>query len=116
VTSSFERLIAFDETGRVIGANMPLDLLALNRALEESSLFVNKAILKDNSRSHPRGEEGTYELKARELSALGLPQRHTIAHTAIESVFDDFGDLVGALAAPITRTYGADSRELHFAG
>lgn len=33
-TSGFERLIAFDETGRVIGANTPLDLLALNRALE----------------------------------------------------------------------------------
>lgn len=106
-TSGFERLIAFDETGRVIGANTPLDLLALNRALEGSALSVNlSAILKDNSRSHPQGEEGTYELKLRELSALDLPQRHTIAHTAIEPVFDDFGDLIGALAAirPLGRT------------
>lgn len=106
-TSGFERLIAFDETGRVIGANTPLDLLALNRALEGSALSVNlSAILKDNSRSHPQGEEGTYELKLGELSALGLPQRHTIAHTAIEPVFDDFGDLIGALAAirPLGRT------------
>lgn len=106
-TSGFERLIAFDETGRVIGANTPLDLLALNRALEGIPLSVNlRAILKDNSRSHPQGEEGTYELKLRELSALGLPQRHTITHTAIEPVFDDFGDLIGALAAirPLGRT------------
>ena len=116
-TSGFERLIAFDETGRVIGANTPLDLLALNRALEGTALSVNlSAILKDNSRSHPQGEEGTYELKLRELSALGLPQRHTIAHTAIEPVFDDFGDLIGALAAirPLGRTE-RNSRELHFA-
>lgn len=106
-TSGFERLIAFDETGRVIGANTPLDLLALNRALEGTALSVNLgAILKDNSRSHPQGEEGTYELKLGELSALGLPERHTIAHTAIEPVFDDFGDLIGALAAirPLGRT------------
>ncbi|MGY8685878.1 HAMP domain-containing protein, partial [Bradyrhizobium sp. UFLA05-153] len=107
LTSGFERLIAFDETGRVIGANTPLDLLALNGALEGTALSVNlSAILKDNSRSHPQGKEGTYELKLRELSALGLPQRHTIAHTAIEPVFDDFGDLIGALVAirPLGRT------------
>lgn len=115
-TSGFERLIAFDETGRVIGANTPLDLLALNRALDGTALSVNlSAILKDNSRSHPQGEEGTYELKLGELSALGLPERHTIAHTAIEPVFDDFGDLIGALAAirPLGRT--ERTRELHFA-
>ncbi|MCJ9700159.1 EAL domain-containing protein [Bradyrhizobium sp. SHOUNA76] len=106
-TSGFERLIAFDGTGRVIGANTSLDLLALNQAFEGTALSVNlNPILKDNSRSHPQGEEGTYELKLRELSALGLPQRQTIAHTAIEPVFDDFGDLVGALAAirPLGRT------------
>ena len=106
-TAGFERLIAFDQTGRVIGANTPLDLLALNRALEGITLAINlRAILKENSRAHPRGEESTLELKLHELSALGLPQRHTIAHTAIEPVFDDFGDLIGALAAirPLGRT------------
>jgi len=36
-TSGFERLIAFDETGRVIGANAPLDLLAANNTLAPPS-------------------------------------------------------------------------------
>jgi diguanylate cyclase (GGDEF)-like protein len=106
-TAGFERLIAFDQTGHVIGTNTPLDLLALNRALEGITLAVDlRAILKENSRSRPRGAESTHELKLHELSALDLPQRHTIAHTAIEPVFDDFGDLIGALAAirPLGRT------------
>jgi diguanylate cyclase (GGDEF)-like protein len=107
LTSGFERLIAFDQAGRVIGTNTPLDLLALNRALERITAAVNLgAILKEDSRSRPRGNESTHELELLELSALGLPQRHTIAHTAIEPVFDDFGDLIGALAAirPLGRT------------
>ena len=77
------------------------------QAFEGTALSINlDPILKDNSRSHPQGDEGTYEIKLPELSALGLPQRQTIAHTAIEPVFDDFGDLVGALAAirPLGRT------------
>ncbi len=103
-TTGFERLIAFDETGRVIGANKPLDLLALNRSLEGITVDLG-TILKENSRAHPRGQESTLELKSHELSALGLPQRHTIAHTALEPVFDDFGDLIGAVAAirPLAR-------------
>ena len=35
-TAGFERLIAFDDKGRVIGANAPLDLLALNGALQST--------------------------------------------------------------------------------
>src|SRR5438876_187816 len=92
---------------RLVAVVLATGLLALNRAFEGTALSVNlNAILKDNNRSQPQGEEGTYELKLRELSALGLAQRHTIAHTAIEPVFDDFGDLIGALAAirPLGRT------------
>ncbi len=99
-TSGFERLIAFDETGRVIGANAPLDLLAVNTALRRSAITADlEPLLLSNSRSHPRGHEDTYQLEDNLMLALGLQVRPTIAHTAVEPVFDDFGDLIGALAA-----------------
>jgi diguanylate cyclase (GGDEF)-like protein len=106
-TSGFESLIAFDETGRVIGANAPLDLLALNAALRRSEIVTDlRPILASNSRSHPRGHEDTYELEDSLMLALGLQLRPTVAHTAVEPVFNDFGDLIGALAAirPLGRT------------
>src|SRR5258708_2413165 len=95
-TSGFERLIAFDETGRVIGANAPTDLLSLNTALQASGIVADlKPILQNNSRSHPRGERDTHELEPNTILAFGLPVRPTIVHTAAEPVFDDFGDLIG---------------------
>lgn len=106
-TSGFESLIALDETGRVIGANTPLDLLALNAALHNSQIISDlRPLLASNSRTHPRGHEDTYELENRLILALGLQLRPTVAHTAVEPVFDDFGDLIGALAAirPLGRT------------
>jgi diguanylate cyclase (GGDEF)-like protein len=110
-TSEFERLIALDETGRVIGANAPFDLLALNTPLQSSKITDNlTSLLRENSRSNPRGQEDTPELEVGLLSALGLPARRTIAHSAMEPVFDDFGDLIGALVA--IRPLGQTERTL----
>jgi diguanylate cyclase (GGDEF)-like protein len=106
-TSGFESLVAFDEAGRVVGANTALDLLALNTALQRSEIVTDlRPLLASNSRSHPRGHEYTYELEDNLLLALGLKLRPTVAHTAVEPVFNDFGDLIGALAAirPLGRT------------
>jgi diguanylate cyclase (GGDEF)-like protein len=98
-TSGLDVLIAFDETGRVTGANVPLDLLQLNAQVQQS--YIAPAvleILQSNNRAQPRNYEGIHEIKPEFLRLLQLPPRLTIAHEAIEPVFDDFGDLVGGLA------------------
>ncbi len=97
-TAGFERLIAFDDKGRVLGANAPLDLLALNVALQGTEIVADlRPLLQDNDRAHPRGHEDTLELEPGLMRALRLPIRPTLAHIAVEPVFDDFGDLIGAL-------------------
>ena len=110
-TAGFERLIAFDETGRVIGANAPLDLLAVNAAFQGSEIAVDmQPLLQNNKRSAPRGHENSYQLEFNLMRALEMPVRPTVAHTAVEPVFDDFGDLIGALAA--IRPLGQTERTL----
>ncbi len=97
-TSDMERLIAFDVDGIPIGVNEALDLLAINAEIGNSDLAPKiNSVLKNNSRSHPQGYQGTYAIAPGLLKALGLPAHLTIAHEAFEPVFDDFGELVGAL-------------------
>jgi diguanylate cyclase (GGDEF)-like protein len=98
-TSGLDILIAFDESGRVTGTNVPLDLLALNAQVQQSYIAsAAQDILHSNSRAQPRNYEGIHELRAEFLRLLQLPPRLTIAHEAIEPVFDDFGDLIGGIA------------------
>ncbi len=55
-TSDMQRLIAFDPDGIPIGVNDPLDLLAINGEFHNSGFAPElTSILKNNSRSHPRG-------------------------------------------------------------
>jgi diguanylate cyclase (GGDEF)-like protein len=97
-TSDMQRLIAFDQDGIPIGVSSPVDLLAINSEFQDSDLAPDlRSILKGNSRSHPRGHQSTHAMTLKLLNTLGLPSRLTIAHEAFEPVFDDFGDLIGAL-------------------
>ncbi len=99
-TVGFERLVAFDDQGRVLGSSAALDLLALNVALQGTEIAEDlRPLLRDNERAHPRGHEDTLELGPGLMRSLKLPVRPTLAHIAIEPVFDDFGDLIGALVA-----------------
>lgn len=98
-TSDMQRLIAFDTDGIPIGVNDPLDLLAINTEMHNSDLTPElDSILKNNSRSHPRGYQSTHVITPGLLKALQLPAHLEIAHEAFEPVFDDFGELIGALA------------------
>ncbi len=98
-TSDMQRLIAFDPDGIPIGVNDPLDLLAINKGFHNSGFATELAsILNNNSRSHPRGYQSTYAVPSELLKALRLPAHSEIAHEAFEPVFDDFGELIGALA------------------
>jgi diguanylate cyclase (GGDEF)-like protein len=97
-TSEVQRLIAFDKDGVPIGVNETADLLAVNAEVLNSDLASNlHSVLKENSRSNPRGHQGTNVVSPGLLDALRLPPQLTIAYEVIEPVFDDFGDLVGAL-------------------
>ena len=99
-TSGFEVLIAFDDSGRVMGANTGNNLLAINnyvRGTEIGGKLSN--ILENNTRAHPRALASTGELDSEFSRILGLPEPAIVAHFAFEPVFDDFGDLVGALGA-----------------
>ncbi len=99
-TSGFDILIAFDEEGRIIGANIGQDLLELNAQVQASYIAsAMPGILKANSRAQPHSYEGIHELKPEFLRLFRLPLRLTIAHEAMEPVFDDFGELIGGLAA-----------------
>jgi diguanylate cyclase (GGDEF)-like protein len=98
-TSELDTLIAFDTAGRVIGANIGSDLLQLNAQIQRSYMAeAVQDILHSNSRARPRNYEGIHELKQELLRLLRLPPRLTVAHEAIEPVFDDFGELIGGLA------------------
>jgi diguanylate cyclase (GGDEF)-like protein len=99
-TSGMQRIVAFDADGIPIGVNQPLDLLAINKEVQRSELLPElRSILTNNTRSDPRGHHDIHVLPERLLQVLALPQRLTVAHEALEPVFDDFGDLVGALGS-----------------
>jgi diguanylate cyclase (GGDEF)-like protein len=110
-TSDIQHLIAFDTDGVPIGANDASDLLAINKQMSKSDLAADlKAILKNNSRSNPRGHQDTHVMPLGLLETLRLPVRLTVAHEALEPVFDDFGELIGALAG--FRILGRSERTL----
>jgi diguanylate cyclase (GGDEF)-like protein len=97
-TSGMQRIIAFDSGGLPIGVNQPLDLLIINKAVQQADMLPElHSILVDNRRSAPRGHHDIHILPHGLLQALALPQRLTVAHEAFEPVFDDFGDMIGAL-------------------
>jgi diguanylate cyclase (GGDEF)-like protein len=110
-TSDMERLIAFDKDGIPIGVNEAGDLLAISAQFYESDLAQDLLpILKENSRGRPRGHQSTHAMSPGLLDALQMPPRLTIAHEAFEPVFDDFGEIIGALGG--FRALGRTERTL----
>ncbi|HKY88169.1 MAG TPA: EAL domain-containing protein [Pseudorhodoplanes sp.] len=104
-TSGFDVLIAFDESGRVMGANTGNNLLAINNYIRGTDFGAKLSrILENNTRAHPRALASTGELDAEFSRILNLSEPAVVAHFAFEPVFDDFGDLIGALGA--IRTLG----------
>lgn len=96
--SNFDRIVAFDERGDVVGANVEINLIDSDSAFRASSLgTIVLNIVSDNTRPRRRGAAITMELEPGLLSVLGLPAGLSIAHVSIEPVFDDFGETVGAL-------------------
>ena len=110
-TSDMQRLIAFDKDGIPIGVSEAGDLLAISAQFYETDLAQDLLpILKDNSRGNPRGHQSTHVMSPGLQRTLQLPPRLTIAHEAFEPVFDDFGEMIGALGG--FRVLGRTERTL----
>src|SRR4051794_2653644 len=97
-TAGLDVLLAIAPGGYVLGANTPADLLALTDALSASDLGSTvKNLLSDNSRSQRRSFQDTRRLGEKLRTALRLDEGRAIGHLAVDPVFDDFGDVIGAL-------------------
>lgn len=98
--SDIQRIMAFDAKGFVIGANVPVDLLDLHMVVSGTRIAAGmRGLLSENSRTNPKNFNYTHRLAPTLITALSLENRPTLSHVAVEPVFDEFGDVVGALAA-----------------
>jgi diguanylate cyclase (GGDEF)-like protein len=98
LTGELDVLLVANAAGAVTGASRSLDLLAASEALELLGLKpVFAEIFNDNRRVARRSHDRTFRVSDLFNQALGLPRRRSIVHLAIEPVFDEFGDVAGAL-------------------
>jgi signal transduction histidine kinase/ActR/RegA family two-component response regulator len=96
-TAELDTLMAVASNGHVIGASVSADLLAIDQALRTSDLEpALHAILQSATRRDRR----TFRQTRRVGPTLGLPldfRNDQVVHTTIEPIFDEFGDVSGAL-------------------
>ncbi|HEX8665670.1 MAG TPA: EAL domain-containing protein [Beijerinckiaceae bacterium] len=91
-------LLAVAPDGHFTGASTTLDLLSLTEALAASDLNGAIAdVLAKNSRISPKVFQSTRRVGPVIGPALGIPDGERVAHIVIDPVFDDFGDVAGAL-------------------
>ena len=104
--AGFDRLLAFGRGGDVLASDAYLGLIQISGLLPASGLQHGlKSVLSlDNSRSRPTTYEQIAEFNPLVAEALRLPEGPTVAYVAIMPVFEDFGDVIGALVA--IRTLG----------
>jgi signal transduction histidine kinase/CheY-like chemotaxis protein len=96
-TAELDTLLAVAANGHVIGASVSADLLALDQALGTSDLAP---ALHTILQSATRRDRRTFRQTRRVGPTLGLPlnfRTDQVVHTTIEPIFDDFGDVSGAL-------------------
>ncbi len=111
-TAGYDRLIAFGRSSNVLASDAYLSLIRLHTLLPASTLRagLTSVLSNDNSRSKPRIFERILELDATIADALNLPSQQRVAYVSIAPVFEDFGDVVGALVA--IRTLGRSEETL----
>ncbi len=104
--AGFDRLLAFSRSGGVLASDAYLSLIRVHALIPESGLKsgLTAVLSARNARSNPLVHQQIAEFESRIAAALELPDRQPIAYVAIVPVFEDFGDLVGALVA--IRTLG----------
>ena len=104
--AGFDRLLAFGRGGDVLASDAYLGLIQISGLLPASGLQhgLKWVLSLDNSRSRPTTYEQIAEFNPLVAEALRLPEGPTVAYVAIMPVFEDFGDVIGALVA--IRTLG----------
>lgn len=109
-TADIDVLLAVAPDGFVTGANAAVDLLEVNDSVRTSDLGAEiRRILKSATRRDRGAFNETRRLGGSLGPALGI-DRGRIGRVAIEPVFDDFGDVSGALVgirllAPVEPTF-----------
>jgi diguanylate cyclase (GGDEF)-like protein len=95
-----DSIIVVDPQMRVIGAATgAIDLLATNEALHRSVYAAQiRALLADNERSAPRRLRQVVRVDSAAAQAFGAPLG-AVADIMAAPIFDDFGDVAGALIA-----------------
>jgi diguanylate cyclase (GGDEF)-like protein len=111
-TSGFDRILAFDQSGGILASDAYLSLVQIHGLIPSSNVYepLLGVLAPDNSRSRPNGFENIQEFSDSLATALAFPRGQTVAHLAIEPVFEEFGDLIGALVA--IRTLGRSETTL----
>jgi methyl-accepting chemotaxis protein len=99
--ADIDGILVVDTKSRVFGAaNDKLDIVGVDRALQESPLAQDiRTILGDNDRRRPRVVRRALELTESAAHALGAAAPAPLALVVAEPIFDDFGDVFAALVA-----------------
>lgn len=98
VTGELDAFLVSDPAGNIIGSSRTTDLLVAREAIARLGLDDRiVSVLTDNRRSERRSDRTTLRVMPDDDRAIGMPLGRTIAHFAIEPVFDDFGDVAGVL-------------------
>ena len=96
----YDRLIAFDEAARVVGSDSRRGVLEVHSDVNQTHLKtdVSAILTPDNTRANPRGSVEMQEFSEELVNSLEFPDQASVGHLSVEPVFDDFGELIGALA------------------
>src|SRR5215204_1516875 len=96
--SELDGLLAVAADGHFVGASSALDLLNLSEALALTDLSAAIGeVLADNSRVSRKVFEATRRFGPVLAPALGIADGERVGHIVIDPIFDDFGDVAGAL-------------------
>ncbi|MFL5316509.1 MAG: EAL domain-containing protein [Microvirga sp.] len=93
-----DALLAVAADGHFVGASSALDLLNLSEALALTDLSAAIGeVLANNSRVSRKVFESTRRFGPVLAPALGIADGERVGHIVIDPIFDDFGDVAGAL-------------------
>jgi diguanylate cyclase (GGDEF)-like protein len=113
--AELDLLLAVDPEGHIVGASTTIDLLGVQDAFTASDLGASITdIVRENDRIKRRIFQVSRRLGPVVGQALGFADADRIGHLIVDPVFDDFGDVAGALIglrvlAPVEATLEAFS-------
>ena len=100
-TNHLDGIIVVNEQMQILGAQSgSVDIVSANNRLRQGEFSADlHALLADNDRDAPKDWVKVVEFDADAAEALGSPKAAPLAIIAAHPLFDEFGDLSGALVA-----------------